>query len=69
MRIRAVRLRELREDQVLSQKELAERAGVDKTTIIRLESGKGGVHPRTVRKLAAVLGVEPRELRSGGSGG
>ena len=58
-----MRLRELREDRALSMGELAQRAGVHRHTILRLENDQGGAQPRTVRKLAAALGVEPRELR------
>ena len=59
-----MKLRELREDLALSQGELAERAGVALDTVYRLERPENtGAHPRTIRKLAAALGVEPRELR------
>ena len=58
-----MKLRELREDRALSVRELAEKAGIHYGTVIRLENEHGGAHPRTVRKLAAALGVEPRELR------
>ena len=58
-----MKLRELREDRSLSTRELAEIAGVHKHTIIRLENEQGGAHPRTIRKLAEALGVEPRDLR------
>ena len=60
-----MKLRELREDHSLSTRELAELAGVHRHTIIRLENEQGGAHPRTLRKLAQALGVEPRELRRG----
>jgi len=59
-----MRLRELREDRTLSARELAALAGVHYNTILRLENNQGGAQPRTLRKLAAALGVEPRELRS-----
>jgi transcriptional regulator with XRE-family HTH domain len=65
MEINAVKLRELREDKALSTRELAKHAKVDHTTIVRLEGGQSGAHPRTVRKLAQALGVTPKELRSG----
>lgn len=57
-------LRNLRADHVLSQQELARRAGVSKTTIIQLEAGRTRPHPLTVRKIAAALGVPARELSS-----
>ena len=56
----------MREERTLSQRELAERSGVAHTTIHALEVGKRtGAWPRTTRKLAAALGVEPRELKMG----
>jgi transcriptional regulator with XRE-family HTH domain len=39
--------------------ELSERSGVSRATIAELELGKHGAQPRTRRKLAAALGVEP----------
>lgn len=59
------RLRELRKDKVLSMRELEEIAGVSYNTIWRLEAGRQGAHPKTIRKLAEALGVEPRELIRG----
>ena len=58
-----MRLRQLREDATLSARELAEKAGVHENTVLRLEGGKGGAHPRTIRKLAAALGTTPKELK------
>ncbi len=57
-------LRELREDQTLSTRELAALAGVHYNTVLRLENNQGGAQARTLRRLAAALGVEPRELRT-----
>jgi transcriptional regulator with XRE-family HTH domain len=31
-------------------------------TVWRFENGSTNAHPRTIRKIAGVLGVEPREL-------
>ena len=58
------RLRELRERASFSQMELAERSGVSRATIADLELGKRGARPKTRRKLARALGVEPWELVS-----
>lgn len=58
-----VKLRELREDRAYSARDLAKLAGVHYRTILRLELGQTEAQPRTVRKLAEALGVEPRELR------
>lgn len=57
------KLREYREAHTLSQSELAERANVDKSTIVRLEGG-GEAQPRTIRKLAEALNVTPDVLRA-----
>ena len=56
------KLRELRQKRVLTLQELGKRAGVAYNTVWRLENGKTGAQPRTVRKLAKALGVEPEEL-------
>ncbi len=61
------RLRELRRQKVLSMRELEEASGVSYNTIWRLETGKTGAQPRTIRKIAAALGVDPSELVKGGS--
>jgi HTH-type transcriptional regulator, competence development regulator len=56
------RLRTLRERKALSQRELAALAGLSHLTIVRLEGGNDAPYPRTVRKLAQALGVEPEAL-------
>jgi transcriptional regulator with XRE-family HTH domain len=57
------RLRKVRDMRLLSQRELAERAGLSPTTILKLESGRvDEPHPRTIRKLADALEVDPDEL-------
>jgi len=56
------KLRQVREASFLSQNELAAKADVNRHTISRLESGQDEAHPRTARKLAAALDVEPAEL-------
>jgi transcriptional regulator with XRE-family HTH domain len=63
------RLRELRDTASLSQEELAELSGVSRATIAALELGKRKPHPKTRRKLAKALGVEPVELTDSGTGG
>jgi transcriptional regulator with XRE-family HTH domain len=62
MEVNVERLKELRREQVLSLRELEERSGVSYNTIWRIEDGRQGAHPRTVRRLAAALDVEPSEL-------
>lgn len=56
------RLRELRRQKVLSMRELEERSGVSYNTVWRLETGKTGAQPRTIRRIADALGVDPAEL-------
>jgi transcriptional regulator with XRE-family HTH domain len=60
--VNVARLRKLRRQRVLSMRELERRSGVSYNTIWRLENGLTGAHPRTIRKLADVLGVDPAEL-------
>jgi transcriptional regulator with XRE-family HTH domain len=55
-------LRQLRVESFLSQSELGRRAGLHALTITRLESSASAPTTRTVRALAAALGVEPRRL-------
>jgi transcriptional regulator with XRE-family HTH domain len=62
MEVNVQRLKELRRERVLSLRELEERSGVSYNTIWRIEDGRQGAHPRTVRKLAEALGVQPSEL-------
>jgi HTH-type transcriptional regulator, competence development regulator len=60
--INVTKLRELRRRRVLTLHELEERSGVSYNTIWRLENGRTGAHPRTIRKLAAALGTDPEQL-------
>jgi len=55
-------LRELRTRAALSQRDLAKKAGVAQTTVVRLEQGDPNVLPSTVRKLARALKVKPTDL-------
>jgi transcriptional regulator with XRE-family HTH domain len=55
-------LRACRQSQGLTQRELAQLAGVSTGTVYRLENARRGAYPVTVRKLAEVLGVEPARL-------
>ena len=67
MEVNVERLRELRRERVLSLRELEETSGVSYNTIWRIEDGRQGAHPRTIRKLADALGVDPKELIRGES--
>jgi transcriptional regulator with XRE-family HTH domain len=59
------RLRLIRQGAVMSQEELAERSGVARDTISKLETGRRGAYPSTIRKLAAGLEVKPQLLMGG----
>lgn len=54
-----------REQALLTQQELADRAGVGLTTLNRIENDRAEPHFRTIRKLAKALDVEPRDLIGG----
>lgn len=55
-------LRRIRLEQALSQEELAARAGIARTTVLRAEAGYP-IRPVSVRKLAAALRVKPIALQ------
>ena len=58
----ALRLRVLREERALTQKEAAELANVSHLTLIDLESGKRDPYMPTVTKIARAYGVPVEEL-------
>ena len=62
MEIDGEKLRAARNRMALTQRELAQRAGITFSTICRIENGLQRPHPTTVRKLAAVLRVAPEDL-------
>jgi transcriptional regulator with XRE-family HTH domain len=55
-------VKELRERRMLSQQELADRAGVSLFTVQRIERGEGSVRPKTGRAIAGALGVGVEDL-------
>lgn len=55
-------LRELRESNALSQRDLARLAGMSVNTILDLEKGRRRPRPSTRRKLAKALKVLPRDI-------
>ena len=61
------RLKALRTEQALTQKELANKAGVAPNTVARLERIETEPHMSTLRKLAAALDVAPAGLVKGGT--
>ena len=58
----ALKLRVLREERALTQKEAAELANVSHLTLIDLESGKRDPYMPTVTKIARAYGVAVEEL-------
>ena len=61
----ALKLRSLREERTLTQKEAAKLANVSQLTLMRLESGKRDPYMPTVTKLARAYGVPLEELVEG----
>lgn len=57
-----LKLRPIRERLFVTQEELAERTGMSRATISRLEGGQQRPRISTVRKLAEALGVPPEAL-------
>jgi transcriptional regulator with XRE-family HTH domain len=55
-------LKELRQERGLTQKLLAERAGVSQQFISRIESNWVNAGPKTIRRLASALEMDPLEL-------
>jgi transcriptional regulator with XRE-family HTH domain len=45
-----------------SRLDLALRAGVGVSTIYRIEHGRTGIRPRTMRRLSSALGTTPEEI-------
>jgi transcriptional regulator with XRE-family HTH domain len=63
VKINGEKLQQLRLERFLSRDEVAEKSGIHRDHIGRLERGEGGEsRPPTVRKLAEALEVDPTEL-------
>ncbi len=56
------KLKAIRTSRLLTQGELAERAGVSAATVVNVERNKQEPHFRTIRKLAKALDIDPTEL-------
>lgn len=54
-------LAELRLGNLLTQRELAEKAGVQQKTIVRAEAGEHA-SLKTIKQIAAALDMEPKQL-------
>jgi len=55
----------LRLAHALTQAELADRAGVSRTSVMKLEAGTRPAWPSTLRKIARALDVSPMALNVG----
>ena len=55
-------LKLVRTRRLLTQEELAERAGISPATVVNVERNNQEPHFRTIRKLAEALDVDPTEL-------
>jgi transcriptional regulator with XRE-family HTH domain len=62
VKIDGEKVRAARERAFLSKRELAEKASLDRSTVGRIEDGVTEVYPRTIRKLAEALSVDPASL-------
>ena len=56
------KLKEARVQRLLTQEQLAEKAGVSPSTIVNIERDQTAPHFRTIRKLAHALDVDPTSL-------
>ena len=56
------KLREVRTRRLLTQDELADKAGVSQSTIANIERDNAEPQFRTIRKLAKALDIDPTEL-------
>lgn len=61
-KVKGLRLRELRERKLLTQRDLAALSGVGLSTIVRAEKQRGHATPQVIKKLAKALDVDPGEL-------
>jgi len=56
------KVREIRTRRLLTQEELAEKAGVSPSTVANIETDNREPQFRTIRKLGKALDVDPTEL-------
>lgn len=57
------RLKEIRERKYVTQQELADKAGLNKMTIMRIETGKNKPKFKTAKLLAKALEVKPEDIQ------
>ncbi len=56
------KLKEVRTRRLLTQEELAQRAGISPATVVNVERNNQEPHFRTIRKLAKALDIDPTEF-------
>jgi len=61
--VKLTRLRTWRDKRTLTQQELADRARIDRTTVLEIEAQRREPRPSTIRRLAKALGVKAEDLR------
>lgn len=61
-RINASKIREARTAQLLTQEEVAHEAGLSVAQISRIESGQHTPRVKSLKKIAAALGLDPHDL-------
>jgi transcriptional regulator with XRE-family HTH domain len=64
-RVPAANVRRLRDDKLWTQEELARRAGLDRTEVQKIETGKRNPGVEVILKLAGAFGVGPDEVLRG----
>ena len=52
-------LKEMRQSRLLTQKDLADQAGISVGTLLRIENGHQKPRFSTIKRLAVALGVDP----------
>ncbi len=62
MKVDGEKLRALRDGKLMTSQELADLAGVSRDVIYRVENGRTGANQTSIKRMARVLGVEPKEL-------
>jgi transcriptional regulator with XRE-family HTH domain len=62
MRVNGKKLKRARDEKLLTAAQLAELSGVSRDTISRAENSKTGIRQTSIKKMARVLGVDPKEL-------
>ena len=62
VRVDGRKLKRLRQQKLWLIGDLAEKSGVHRNVISKIENRRGGGHPDSIRALAAALEVEPQDL-------